>query len=565
MLLQLNIMNFALIEKLSIDFSRGFNVLSGETGAGKSILIDAISFVLGGKFNKNLIRVGEDKTVVEAVFSIENQRTRDILKELDISDEGIVILSRESFHSGKTIAKVNNKSLLLSKIKQVSETLIDIHGQHENQNLLDSSNHINYIDSFGQDLLVNKLKEYDKFYLKYGEVEEKVNRLQGNDGEREKKIDFLKFQMDEINSIKPKIGEDEELSKKFNMLSNGEKLKKALEKSYILLKENDESRISIIDSLMYVIRELKSIEAHHEDVKPIVDSLEESYYLLEDNTRTVSDLKDNTDYDIGELEFINSRMYQLSACKKKYGPTLEDVLVYKNHIEEQYYELINSGDIIEELLKEKKKLYEKLTEIAEELHNIRLRISESLEKEIKKELDYVGLEKSRFKIDVAYADNLNSKGRDKIQFNISTNPGQPLQPLEEVVSGGELSRIMLALKTVFVDKDQIPSVIFDEVDTGISGRIAQRVGEKMVLISEAHQVFCITHLPQIAALADANYLIEKNSNEVNTFTKVKKLKDDEVEQEVARIIGGSEVTALTIENAREMISKAKEIKSELRC
>ncbi|WP_346928309.1 DNA repair protein RecN [Clostridium sp.] len=565
MLLQLNIMNFALIEKLSIDFSKGFNVLSGETGAGKSILIDAISFVLGGKFNKNLIRVGEDKTVVEAVFSIENQRTRDILKELDISDEGIVILSRESFHSGKTIAKVNNKSLLLSKIKQVSETLIDIHGQHENQNLLDSSNHINYVDSFGQDLLVNKLKEYDKFYLKYGEVEEKVNRLQGNDGEREKKIDFLKFQIDEINSIKPKIGEDEELSKKFNMLSNGEKIKKALEKSYILLKENDESRISIIDSLMYVIRELKSIEAHHEEVKPIVDSLEESYYLLEDNTRTVSDLKDNTDYDIGELEFINSRMYQLSACKKKYGPTLEDVLVYKNHIEEQYYELINSGDIIEELLKEKKKLYEKLTEIAEALHNIRLRISESLEKEIKKELDYVGLEKSRFKIDVAYTDNLNSKGRDKIQFNISTNPGQPLQPLEEVVSGGELSRIMLALKTVFVDKDQIPSVIFDEVDTGISGRIAQRVGEKMVLISEAHQVFCITHLPQIAALADANYLIEKNSNEVNTFTKVKKLKDDEVEQEVARIIGGSEVTAITIENAREMISKAKEIKGVLRC
>lgn len=564
MLLQLNIMNFALIEKLSIDFSKGFNVLSGETGAGKSILIDAISFVLGGKFNKNLIRVGEDKTVVEAVFSIENQRTKAILEELDIIDEGIVILSRESFHSGKTIAKVNNKTLLLSKIKQVSETLIDIHGQHENQNLLDSSKHINYVDSFGQDLLVNKLEEYDKFYLKYGEVEEKINRLQGNDGEREKKIDFLKFQIDEINSIKPKVGEDEELSKKFNMLSNGEKIKKALEKSYMLLKENDESRISIIDSLMYVIRELKSIEAHHEEVKSIVDSLEESYYLLEDNTRTLSDLKDNTDYDIGELEFINSRMYQLSACKKKYGPTLEDVLVYKNNIEEQYFELINSGEIIEELLKQKKKLYEKLEGIAQELHNLRLEISEVLEKEIKKELDYVGLEKSRFKIEVAYTDNLNSKGRDKIQFNISTNPGQPLQPLEEVVSGGELSRIMLALKTVFVDKDQIPSVIFDEVDTGISGRIAQRVGEKMVLISEAHQVFCITHLPQIAALADVNYLIEKNSDEVNTFTKVKKLKDDEVEQEVARIIGGSEVTAITIENAREMISKAKEIKGDLR-
>lgn len=564
MLLQLNIMNFALIEKLSIDFSNGFNVLSGETGAGKSILIDAINFVLGGKFNKNLIRVGEDKTIVEAVFSIENQRTKDVLKELDVNDEGIVILSRESFHSGKTIAKVNNKSLLLSKIKQVSETLIDIHGQHENQNLLDSSKHINYVDSFGQNLLVDKLKEYENYYLKYGEIEEKINGIQGNDGEREKKIDFLKFQIDEINSIKPKIGEDEELSKKFNMLSNGEKIKKALEKSYILLKENDESRISIIDSLMYVIRELKSIENHHEEIKPVVVSLEESYYLLEDNTRTISDLKDNTDYDMGELEFINSRMYQLSACKKKYGPTLEDVIAYKNSIEDEYFELINSGEIIEALLKEKKKLYEKLIGISETLHNIRLNISETLEKEIKKELAYIGLEKSIFKIDVSYTENLNSRGRDKIQFKISTNPGQPLQPLEEVVSGGELSRIMLALKTVFVDKDQIPSVIFDEVDTGISGRIAQRVGEKMVLISENHQVFCITHLPQIAALADANYLIEKNSNDVTTFTMVKKLKDDEVEQEVARIIGGSEVTAITVENAREMISKAEEIKSELR-
>ncbi|MFR1708141.1 MAG: DNA repair protein RecN [Clostridium sp.] len=564
MLLQLNIMNFALIEKLSIDFSTGFNVLSGETGAGKSILIDAINFVLGGKFNKNLIRVGEDKTIVEAVFSIENQRTKDVLKELDVNDEGIVILSRESFHSGKTIAKVNNKSLLLSKIKQVSETLIDIHGQHENQNLLDSSKHINYVDSFGQNLLVDKLKEYENYYLKYGEIEEKINGIQGNDGEREKKIDFLKFQIDEINSIKPKIGEDEELSKKFNMLSNGEKIKKALEKSYILLKENDESRISIIDSLMYVIRELKSIENHHEEIKPVVVSLEESYYLLEDNTRTISDLKDNTDYDMGELEFINSRMYQLSACKKKYGPTLEDVIAYKNSIEDEYFELINSGEIIEALLKEKKKLYEKLIGISETLHNIRLNISETLEKEIKKELAYIGLEKSIFKIDVSYTENLNSRGRDKIQFKISTNPGQPLQPLEEVVSGGELSRIMLALKTVFVDKDQIPSVIFDEVDTGISGRIAQRVGEKMVLISENHQVFCITHLPQIAALADANYLIEKNSNDVTTFTMVKKLKDDEVEQEVARIIGGSEVTAITVENAREMISKAEEIKSELR-
>lgn len=564
MLLQLNIMNFALIEKLSIDFSNGFNVLSGETGAGKSILIDAINFVLGGKFNKNLIRVGEDKTVVEAVFSIENPKTREVLEELEIPDEGVVILTRESFSSGKTIAKVNNKTLLLSKVKQVSETIIDIHGQHENQNLLDSTKHINYVDSFGQDMIMDKLSEYEKHYEKYLEIDRKIFSLQGNEGEREKKIDFLRFQIDEINAIKPKKGEDEELSKKFNLLSNGEKIKKALEKSYILLKENDESRISIIDSLMYVIRELKSIEKHFEEVIPIVASIEEAYYNLEDNISIISDLKEDTDYDIGELEFINSRMYQLSSCKKKYGPTLDDVINYRDSIEKQYYELVNCGEIIEKLQKEKNLLKETLIKISDEIHEIRSEISSNLEKEIKKELDYVGLEKSMFKINVELMEELSAKGRDKVQFTISTNPGQPLQPLEEVVSGGELSRIMLALKTVFVDKDHIPSVIFDEVDTGISGRIAQRVGEKMVLISENHQVFCITHLPQIAALADANYLIEKSSTDVTTFTKVKKLNLEEVKHEVARIIGGSEVTVKTLENAQEMIEKANEIKTVLR-
>lgn len=564
MLLQLNIKNFALIEELSIDFSNGFNVLSGETGAGKSILIDAISFVLGGKFNKNLIRVGEDKTVVEAVFMIENPRTREVLKELEINDEGMVVLSRESFSSGKTIAKVNNKTLLLSKVKQVSETLIDIHGQHENQNLLDSSKHITYIDSFGSDRIENDLKEYRKEYNEYIEIGKKIYSLQGDEGEREKKIDFLKFQIDEINSIKPVIGEDEELNKKFNLLSNGEKIKKAVEVSYELLKESSDTRLSILDSLMYAIRELKSIESCHEVVKGVIDELESGYYTLEDASATISDIRDNTDYDMGELEFINSRIYQLSSCKKKYGPELSDVLKYKENIENQYFELINSGEIIEKLQKKQKELEAKLMIIASGLHETRKTIASELEKNIKRELDYVGLEKSKFKIAVNNSNQLTPIGSDMVQFEISTNPGQPLQPLYDIVSGGELSRIMLALKTVFVDKDHIPSVIFDEVDTGISGRIAQRVGEKMVLISENHQVFCITHLPQIAALADANYLIEKSSTESTTYTKVKKLRDNERNEEVARIIGGSEVTAITLENAQEMILKAEEVKKSLR-
>jgi len=273
MLLQLNIKNFALIESLTIDFQKGFNVLSGETGAGKSILIDAINFVLGGKFNKNLIRSGEEKTIVEAVFSIENQKTKDILDEIEIPYEDLVIISRESFQTGKTIAKVNGKTLLLTKIKAISETLLDIHGQHENQNLLDNSNHINYIDSFGYNKLDAVMRQYKELYSKLCTIENKINELQGNQGDREKNIDFLKYQIDEIVNINPKVGEDTELEERFSLLSNAEKIEKSLSLSYKLLKNSDEDRASISDMLVYVIKELKSVEKHKNDIKGITSSL----------------------------------------------------------------------------------------------------------------------------------------------------------------------------------------------------------------------------------------------------------------------------------------------------
>lgn len=563
MLLQLNIKNFALIESLTIDFQKGFNVLSGETGAGKSILIDAINFVLGGKFNKNLIRSGEEKTIVEAVFSIENQKTKDILDEIEIPYEDLVIISRESFQTGKTIAKVNGKTLLLTKIKSISETLLDIHGQHENQNLLDNSNHINYIDSFGYNKLDAVMRQYKELYSKLCTIENKINELQGNQGDREKNIDFLKYQIDEIVNINPKVGEDTELEERFSLLSNAEKIEKSLSLSYKLLKNSDEDRASISDMLVYVIKELKSVEKHKNDIKGITSSLEEVYYIIEQSIDEIVKTKDEIYYDENELEFINSRMFQLSNCKKKYGATIEEILNYKKSIEEKYEELINSGTIIEKLQKKRENLIDEMKVLAGNIHGIRCEISGELEGLIKKELDYIGLEKSTFKIQVTVTENLTTNGMDKVQFTISTNPGQPMQPLEEIVSGGELSRIMLALKTVFVDKDEIPSVIFDEIDTGISGRVAQRVAEKMFVISKNHQVFCVTHLPQIACIADINYLIEKESTEVSTFTKVSKLSHEDVNLEIARMIGGSELTKLTIENAKEMIDLATELKNKI--
>ncbi|WP_291579006.1 DNA repair protein RecN [Clostridium sp. UBA6640] len=563
MLLQLNIKNFALIEELSIDFEEGFNVLSGETGAGKSILIDAINYVLGGKFNKNLIRAGEEKTIVEAIFAIDNEKTKKILDILDIDYDDVIVLTRESFNTGRSIAKVNNKTLILSKIKLISEVLLDIHGQHENQNLLDNSNHINYVDAFGSDKIGHLLNDYKENYDKLSSIEKKISDLRGNDNQREKNMDFIKFQIDEINSMSPKLGEDEELEERFSLLSNAEKIEKSLLSSYNLLKNNLEEGFSVIDGLSHVIRELRTIEEHKSEIKNISNALEECYYLIEQNTDEIRTLKDSIYYDEKELEFVNSRMYQLGACKKKYGETIEDVLSYKSDLEKRFDELLNSGEIIEKLEKEKVQLVDIMQKQALNIYNMRVEISEQLEKNIKRELDYIGLDKSTFKIEIIHTTELSNNGSDKVQFNISTNPGQPLQPLEEIVSGGELSRIMLALKTVFVDKDEIPTVIFDEIDTGISGRIAQRVGEKMYLISKNHQVFCVTHLPQIASMADYNYLIAKESLENTTYTNVTKMNKEEKKYEIARMIGGSEVTKLTLDNSEEMIEMANILKRNI--
>lgn len=562
MLLQLNIKNFALIEDLTISFHKGFNVLSGETGAGKSILIDAINFVLGSKFNKDLIRTGENRTFVEAIFSVENPKTIEILKELDIELEDLVIISRETFQTGKSIAKVNGKSILLSTLKSISSTLLDIHGQHENQNLLMAENHILYVDYYGEDNIKNILDNYREKYDKLNIVQNKMAELLGKDGEREKLSDFLKYQIDEINAANLKESEEEELEEKYKILSNAEKINKTLTSCYMNLYSGGEDTASIYDSLGTVIKELALVQGNLSKVKEICDSLQEAYYNIEGNIEQIRNIKDSIYYDERELEFINSRIYQINGFKKKYGKTIKEIIQYKDKIKIQYEELVNSSEIIENLKKEKDKLKEELRIQGEKLHNERCKIAEKLEVKIKNELDFVGLEKSLFKINVDLEDKFTHNGMDKVQFVISTNPGEPLKPLEKVVSGGELSRIMLALKTVFVNKDQIPTVIFDEIDTGISGRIAQAVAEKMYSISKKHQVFCVTHLPQIACISDVHYWVSKEIKDEKTYTRVREMSKEEKEYEIARMIGGSEVTRLTIEHAKELINIADSKKNK---
>lgn len=564
MLLQLNINNFALIEKLSLCFDKGFNVLTGETGAGKSILIDAINYVLGSKFNRDLIRTGENKTYVEAVFTIETSKVKKFLENQNIEYDDLIIISRESFQNGKTIAKINNKSVILSTLKELSSVLLDIHGQHENQNLLDVEKHIFYLDSYGELDLIKSLQEYTTKYNDLRELKNKINYLNGN-GDRENIINYLEYQIKDIEEAKFISNEEIELRERFNILNNAEKINYSINSSYSILYNSTDEAMSVYDALGVAIKELKPIEKHLDRIKSIAESLENFYFNLEDIISALRDIKDSVVYDEKELERTNRRIYTIDAYKKRYGKeSVEELIKFKESLIKEYNEIVNREEIIEKLKIEQGLLEEKLQVIADKLHEKRVKISETLTKSIQNELNYIGLEKSRFFIDISVENEFRENGKDKVQFLISTNPGEPLKPLERIVSGGELSRIMLALKTVFVDKDEIPTVIFDEIDTGISGRVAQSVAEKMYVISDDHQVFCVTHLPQIASMSDYHFKVAKDVIDNKTYTNVIQLSHKEKEEEIARMIGGVEITKITLENSKELIKLAQNKKNKLK-
>lgn len=561
MLLQLNIKNFALIQELCVEFGEGFNILSGETGAGKSILIDTIDYVLGGKFSKDLIRYGEEKTFVEAVFSIENDEVIEILKELDIEDEGMIIISRETTLSGKSIIKVNGKSVVLSYLRRIREGLLDIHGQHQNQNLLNRAFHIYYLDDFiGEDLDIY-LKKFESLRKDHNSILEKIRDLNGNQ-DREKLVDYIRFQIEDIEKAKLKIGEEESLNEEFNLLSNAEKISLALNKTYSLL-DNQIEGISVIEGISKAINELSIVEKHFEKLKDKRERIEDALYTLEEISREVRDLSSEIHYDEFELEKINSRIYEISLYKKKYGESVEEILNYLEKLRLQYDEMINSEEIIKELNLKKEIIEEEMKSVSEEMHNIRVTNAVNLEEKVRYELAYIGMEKSQIKIFIEKSNNFNSRGFNDVSFLISTNPGEPLKPLEKVLSGGELSRIMLALKCVFVDKDKIPTLIFDEIDTGISGTIAKRVGEKMYQVSCKHQVLCITHLPQIAALSDCHYFVSKKVENEKTFTQIRTLDKYDKIKEIAKMTSGDEVSDVTLENASEMVAFAELKKQEI--
>ena len=562
MLVVLNIKNFALIQELSVEFGAGFNILSGETGAGKSILIDTIDYVLGGKFSKELIRYGEDKTYVEAIFDMENDEIYTLLNDLNIENDELLVVSRETTISGKSIIKVNGKTIVLSQLKRIREKLLDIHGQHQNQSLLSKGTHILYLDEYNSENISPLLEQFEIVKNRHSQIEDKINELKGND-DREKILDYIKFQIDDIEKAKLKPGEEEDLREQYNILANAEKISSSLINSYNYLNNNPQGN-SVLELLSKVISEFSHSEMHLEKIKDKRVQVEEAYYLLEESTRDIRDIANEIYYDENELAAINERIYEISLYKKKYGDSIDEILKFLEKLKNQYDEFINSEEIILNLKKELSVIEKDMSEIGVKLHEFRCMSAKDLEVRIKEELSYVGLEKAIIKIDVNLSEIANNRGYDDVQFLISANPGEPLKPLEKVLSGGELSRIMLALKCVFVDKDKIPTLIFDEIDTGISGAIGKRVGEKMYQVSVKHQVLCITHLPQIAALSDNHYFVSKKVVNGKTFTQIRMLNEQDKVCEIAKMIGGDNLSDVAIDNSREMVKLANIKKNEIK-
>ena len=564
MLLQLDIQNIALIDKLSLEIAPGLNVLTGETGAGKSILIDSINAVLGERVAKDIIRNGKEKAFIEAVFNYENKYIDDILEQLGIEfDEGNIIISREISLSGKNTCRINGRLVNVSVLKQVGELLLDIHGQHDNQSLLKTETHIELLDAFGGATIEKCKSDYLGIYMEYKSIKSRIQGLIGDKGEIARRMDMLKFQIDEIQSAKLKKGEDENLIKQRQVLANSEKIINSIRQSYELLNEDNNGKSALYNSNK-ALQELSSILKYDGELIPISEKLESVIYQLEDICEDLRAKREVDEFDPDALAHIDERLDTISRLKRKYGSTLEEVLEFFEKSKNEYNELLQSESLIEDLNKQLSIVINKMTNSAKVLHLERQKAALLLERNITDELENLEMKNSRFKVNLILSEdqkNFTKNGLNTAEFLISSNIGEPLKPLSKIASGGEMSRIMLAIKTILANVDAIPTLIFDEIDTGISGKAAQKVGERLSYISKNHQVLCVTHLSQLACMADNHLFIEKNSNGENTFTTVRYLDRKGRIEEVARIIGGSDITSLAIKHAEELITGAEKFKN----
>ncbi|ACL76244.1 DNA repair protein RecN [Ruminiclostridium cellulolyticum] len=567
MLLQLDIQNIALIDKISLEIAPGLNVLTGETGAGKSILIDSINAVLGERVNRDIIRNGKEKAFIEAVFDYDSTYVNDILDELGIEHEdGSLILSREISLSGKNTCRINGRLVNVSVLKQVGQLLLDIHGQHDNQSLLKTESHVELLDAFGGEVIQKVISEYYCLFEEFKSVKSKLKDIVGDKGEIERRMDMLKFQIDEIKNSKLKEGEDEYLLKRRQLLANSEKIMNSIHSSYQLLSEGGDNGKSALYNINKAFSELSAVQKYDEDLLPLSEKLESVVYQLEDICEDLRARRDEDDFDRDELSRVEERLDIVTRMKRKYGGSIEEALDFLKKSQLEYNELLQSENLAEDLKKQLATITKKLKETAVKLHLQRQKAASVLESNITAELENLEMKNARFKVNIIMDDtkfNFTKNGLDNVEFLISSNPGEPLKPLSRIASGGEMSRIMLAIKTILANVDAIPTLIFDEIDTGISGKAAQKVGEKLSYISRTHQVICVTHLSQLACMADNHFYIEKKSKGESTYTTVRILDEKGRIQEIARIIGGSDITSIAYKHAEELLHSAENFKKSV--
>lgn len=552
MLVNIHVKNMALIKEADIALGNGLNILSGETGAGKSILLGAIAVALGLQGFKGFAREGAEYALSELVFVAENPEQRVLLEELGIPmEEDEVIISRR-LSKGRAASKINGETVPVSLVKKVGALLIDIHGQHENQALLHIRKHLELLDDFAKENLGNIREEYQKSYHEYGELKKELEQAQLDNAARAKEMDFLSFEIGEIEEASLQKGEDESLEEDYKKLANGREILEAVTEAYQLCGTDGAS-----DSTGRALRSLASVAEYDSSLKALYGQLMDVDNLLNDFSREVSSYAQELDVDEETLCSTEERLDLINRLKTKYGNTIEAILEYKEEKEKRFQVLEHYEEYLAELESRFAACRKKLDEQAEALTRIRKEAAVRFSEQVCQALQELNFLDVRFELEFRRLEDYTASGLDEVCFMISTNPGQPLRPVQDTASGGELSRIMLAVKSIMADQEKVETLIFDEIDSGISGRTAQKVSEKLAVIAGAHQVICITHLAQIAAMADVHFMIEKKVLGEETQTSIRQLDERESIEELARILGGAKITQTVLDGAKEMKELAK--------
>lgn len=552
MLLELSIKDFAIIEKLDASFRQGMTVLTGETGAGKSIIIDAVGLLAGGRGSVDFVRTGADKAVLQGVFDIaEIANTKTVLEELGIEPTNDLVITRELLKTGRSVCRVNGTIVNLNSLKKIGQTLIDIHGQNEHQELMDSDKHLRLLEQFDYAAVADTKQRYQAAFKAYTKLNRRLNQSLKNEHEWNQRVDMLQFQVDEIKAANLIEGEDEELEKRRDQLVNFQSISDALATSFQVLES--EEGVSATDQIGNVMQEMQGIADYDEEYEQIADEVQNAYYSLEDVTNRVRSAIDSMEWNPAELDEVEQRLETIRQLKKKYGNSITEILKYLSRIENELAEMTGAGQNLDDLAVEVEKRLQETKQLGTQLTNLRQKMALKLEQAVRDQLAGLYMEKTQFKVQFNSKKVPELDGLDDVEFLIQPNPGEDLKPLAKIASGGELSRIMLALKTIFARNEGVTSIIFDEVDTGVSGRVAQAIADKIHEISNHSQVLCISHLPQVAARADYQLHVAKKVVKGRTMTNLTALDDEGRVNEIAKMLAGVDLTELSLEHARELL------------